>query len=529
MIVDPRKIDALFGDRASPDMPGYAVGVMQDGQIVHAKGYGMADLEHGTRITPDTVFHIASLSKQFTACAVLMLEAAGKLSLGDLVTRYVPKMPACAKRITLRHLLYHTSGLRDQWPLLRLSGWRDMDEKTENDVLGLVRRQEELNFPPGENFTYCNTGYTLLARVVKSVSGRSLRSYTKDRIFKPLGMTATHFRDDHTEVVPGRAYGYTDAGQGKFGFWVPNFDVVGPTSLHTTVNELLLWAGNLLSPSGDFVSLVKAQRLPGKLNDRRQLGYGAGVGLSSHRGLLLMRHSGWDLGYVSHLAVYPKEGCAVAILGNLATLNPALKARQVAELCLEGRFPDPRTTPRRLGESELEKREGVYRHPRTGRALRLFLSDVGLLLSYASPPRSSSSLSSGLPLDALDSTRFLGSDETTEVKFNGSTVTVRGEFGVDESFDRALRWKPKPSELKACAGTYRSAELDTTLRMSVDHDGLVVTQHRGPDRVLSPAYPHAFTDDNKTTYIFSRESAGEGDHLTLSSERVQNLRFDLVG
>jgi CubicO group peptidase (beta-lactamase class C family) len=527
--VDPRQIDALFSDRADPDLPGYAVGVMQDGQIVHAKGYGMADLEHGAKIMPDTVFHVASLSKQFTAWAVLMLEDAGKLSLGDHVTRYVTGMPACAKRITLRHLLYHTSGLRDQWPLLRLAGWRDMDERTEEDVLDLVRGQTRLNFDPGANFTYCNTGYTLLAHVVSQVSGESLREFTTKRIFKPLRMTSTRFRDDHTELEAGRAYGYTGSGPGEFGLWVPNFDLVGPTSLHTTVDDLLLWAGNQLSPRGAFGRIVKAQRQPGKLNRGRRVGYGAGVGLGVHRGLALVRHSGWDLGYVSHLAVYPKEGCAVAILGNLATLNPALKARQVAELCLDGRFPDPRPPLGNLTERQLKGRVGVYRHPRTGRAVRLLLADDGLLLSYASPPRSSSALAPGLGLHPLNATRFLGSDETTEVQFTGSRLTVRDEFGVKESFERAGASNPEPRELKALAGTYRSAELGTTLTVSMGTDkGLVVTQHRGPDRPLSPAYQNAFTDDNKTTYIFTPKSAREAGRLMLSSERVQNLRFDLV-
>ncbi len=525
MSVDRRKIDKLFDVPPRKKLPGYAVGIMQDGEIVHANEYGVADLEHGAPITSDTVFHVASLSKQFTAAAVLMLEEAGKLALDDLVTRHVDGLPDCARQITLRHLLHHTSGLRDQWPLLRLAGWRDMDEKTEEDVLDLVRRQKRLNFPPGENFAYCNTGYTLLAGVVRRRSTDSLRKYTDENIFKPLRMTTTHFRDDHTKVLPGRAFGYTDAGAGEFGFWVPNFDLVGPTSLHTTVKDLLQWARTLLAPSGVFVPVVKGLLTPGTLNDGRRLGYGAGVGLGRHRGLEIVRHSGWDLGYVSHLAVYPTERFAVAILGNLFPLAPALKAREVAEICLDGRFREDPATPVRLPAHELTEKEGVYRHRVNHRVQWVTRSGDGLFLSFERPSRSSR----GSQLDPLAPGRFLGADKMTEAAFDGTTMTIRGEFGTDEQFDRVAPSDPSATALAAYSGTYRSLELGTTLTVLLDRDnGFVVTQHRGPRRPLVPAYEDAFTDDNKATYIFSRDGAGEVDGLTFAQERVHHLRFDRV-
>jgi len=524
VIVDPQ-IDKLVtpGDRARA--PGWAVGVLRNGKPVHVKGYGVADLEHRAFITEATVFHAASLSKQFTACAVLMLAADRKLSLEDRVSDHVPGMPAFAARITLRHLLHNTSGLRDQWPLLRLSGLRDMDERTEGDVLEIVRSQEELNFEPGEAFTYCNTGYTLLADVVKRVSGYSLRRFTGKRIFEPLGMTATHFRDDHRQLLPGRAYGYTDAGPGRFGLWVPNFDLVGPTSLHTTVGDLLVWAGTLLAPKRSFAALVAELLRPGTLNDRRRLGYGAGVGLARHRGLEVVRHSGWDLGYVSHLVVYPKRGCAVAILGNLYKLQPSLTARHVAELCLRGRFPVKPARRRALPRAERSKKQGVYRHRRTGWALWIDVTKDGLVLSYGRSPTGSVP-ASRVPLVPLGRRRFLASDEVTEVIFDRDTLTVRGEFGVDDVFERALA-AHGPRSLEPYTGTYRSRELGTTLGVGVGRrKGLVVTQHRGPVRPLSPAYEDAFTDDNKATYIFGRDAAGEIDRVMLSAERVHHLRFD---
>ena len=526
MIVD-EQIDNLVPPGGRPPAPGWAVGVLRNGKPVHVKGYGFADLEHRACITEATVFHAASLSKQFTACAVLMLAAARKLSLDDRISDHLPEMPACAARITLRHLLHHTSGLRDLWPLLRLSGWREMDERTEADALEIVRSQGELNFEPGEAFTYCSTGYTLLARVVKQVSGESLRRFTGKHIFEPLDMTATHFRDDHRQLLRGRAYGYTDGGPGRFGLWVPNFDLVGPTSLHTTVEDLLVWAGTLLAPKRSFAAVVAELLRAGTLNNGRRLGYGAGVELARHHGLPVVRHSGWDLGYVSHLAVYPTRGCAVAILGNLYMLQPALRARQVAELCLRGRFPRKPARPRALPRGELSKKQGVYRHRRTGWALWIDSTRDGLVLSYGRSATGSVP-AYRVPLVPLGRGKFLASDEVTEVIFDRDTLTVRSEFGVDEVFERAVAAQGARS-LEPYTGTYRSRELGTTLGVGVGRGkGLVVTQHRGPVRPLSPAYEDAFTDDNKATYIFGRDPWGEIDRVELSAERVHHLRFDRI-
>jgi CubicO group peptidase (beta-lactamase class C family) len=506
--------------------PGCAVGVLREGKVVHANGYGFADLEHCVRVTSETVFHVASLSKQFTAFAVLMLAADGKLSLDDVVGKHVAAMPACAARIRLRHLLHHTSGFRDQWPLLRLAGWRDMDERTEDDVLGIVRRQEALNFAPGEGFTYCNTGYTLLAHVVRQVSGESLRRFTTKRIFEPLGMEATHFRDDHRELLRGRAYGYTDAGPGPFGLWVPNFDLVGPTSLHTTVGDLLVWARALLTPKRPFANVVADLLRPGTLNGGRRLGYGAGVGLGRHRGLAVVRHSGWDLGYVSHLALYPKHGCAVAVLGNFYALRPSVTARHVAEHCLAGCFLEGPARTRGRPRAERSKRTGLYRHRRTGWALWIDVTEDGLGMSYGRSGRGSAPAAQ-VPLLALDHRRYLAPDEVTEVIFDRDTLTVRSEFGVDDVFVRVLHAVPPRRVLDSYAGSYRSEELGATLAVAArGGKELVVTQPRGAARPLAPAYEDAFTDDNKATYMFTRGLWGDIESLTLSAERIHHVRFD---
>ena len=244
------QVDKVFAKWDSTVSPGCALSVMRDGQIIYKRGYGMADLDHDVPITPETVFHVASISKQFTAAAIVLLAQEGKLSLDDDVRKYITELPDFGARITIRQLIFHTSGLRDQWELLGLAGWRySLDLITDDDVLELMSRQKDLNFQPGDKHVYCNTGYTLLAQIVKRVSGQSLREFTTNRIFKPLGMNHTHFRDDHAEIVKHIAYGYVD-GEGGSGF---------PAQRHefryrrrhqpmTTVEDLAHWDENFYHP-----------------------------------------------------------------------------------------------------------------------------------------------------------------------------------------------------------------------------------------------------------------------------------------
>ena len=265
------RVDRLFAEWDKPGSPGCALAVMRDGHIVHERGYGMADLDHNVKITPTTVFHVASMSKQFTAASVLMLAQQGKLSLDDEAKKYVPELPDFGVPITLRQLLHHTSGLRDQWELLGLAGWRySLDLITDADVLAVLSRQNALNFTPGSKYLYSNTGYTLLAQVVKHLSGQSFRSFTENRIFAPLAMSHSHFRDDHAEIVKGIAYGYAPH-EGGFGLSVTNFDTVGATSLLTTVEDLALWDQNFYSARVGGEALVKQLQERGSLNDGTQI------------------------------------------------------------------------------------------------------------------------------------------------------------------------------------------------------------------------------------------------------------------
>lgn len=517
---DPR-IDALFAEWDRPDSPGCAVAVLRHREVIHARGYGMADLEHEVPITPATVFNAGSISKQFTAFAVLLLAAEGKLALDDDVRRYVPEVPAFGARLTLRHCLHHTSGLRDESMLLRLSGWRWADVKSEADVLDLVSRQRALNFEPGDEFSYSNTGYTLLAVTVSRVSGMSLRAFAEARVFAALGMTATRFRDDHTELITARARGYTRDQQGRLWFWVPNADFAGSRSLHTTVRDLLRWAGNLFEPRVGDAAVGSAFRATGTLNDGQPLRYAAGVELVRYRGLPVIKHSGWELGYKAHLCVYPEHDVAIAILGNLSQLLPEALARRVADVYLADQFTEPLAPTVTLPEALLTAKTGLYRHHASGRALWVHAAEGGLRVSSepAAKPESS------ILYAALDPARFRDPGETVELSADGTRITFHDLRGPAWTLERVASWAPAPGALEAYTGTYWCPELDVSFTFSVKAGALVARERKWPARALAPAYEDAFTDD-VMTYLFTRDAGGAVDGLQLSLDRVRRLRFD---
>ena len=337
------QVNKIFAKWDSTTSPGCALSVMKDGQIIYKRGYGMADLDHDIPITPETVFHVASISKQFTAAAILLLAQDGKLSLDDDVHKYITELPDFGARITIRHLLHHTSGLRDQWELLGLAGWRySLDLITDDDVLELMSRQKDLNFKPGDQYVYCNTGFTLLAQIVMRVSGQSLREFTTSHISRPLAMKSTHFRDNHAEIVKRIAYGYVDAKGGDgYSLSVTNFDTVGATSLLTRVEDLAQWDENFYRPLVGGTELVQQQLQRGKLNSGVELDYASGLIHCKYRGLPTVGHGGADAGYRADLLRFPEQHFSVACLCNKGEINPGQLTQKVADIYLADEFKEP--------------------------------------------------------------------------------------------------------------------------------------------------------------------------------------------
>lgn len=346
-----RAVDRVFREYDRGDSPGCALGVMRGGELTYERGYGMADLEQERPITPSTRFYAASVSKQFTAASVLLAEREGALSADDPVRRHVPELPRYGDTIRIRHLARHTSGIRDMYGLMDLAGL-PLESAAAEDVVALVARQEELNFAPGEERLYSNSGYLLMAEIVERATGRSLRRYADEELFGPLGMDDTHFHDDALHAIPGMAIGYEsdDDGEGVERALLPGFTGVGPGGMWTTVRDLAAWNRNFTEHTvggPDFVERMKERAV---LRGGDTLDYGWGIEVSRYKGVATVGHSGSFMGYRNYFVRAPEHDLGVAVLCNRREIDPGDLARDVADVYLA----------QEIGE-HLREFEGRYR------------------------------------------------------------------------------------------------------------------------------------------------------------------------
>jgi len=360
------EIDAVFAEYDSPDSPGCSLAIIKNGEIVYSHGYGKANLEHSLPITSESVFYFGSESKQFVTFSLLLLEEQGKLSLDDNIRKYVPEIPDYGAAITIRHLCHHTSGLRDYFILWDLAGIDYANYHSESEVIDLLSRQKELNFMPGEERLYCNSGYLLLSTIIRRASGTSLPDFAAKHIFEPLGMKNSHFHDDPNQLIPHRADGHMRADNGGWELLTFRFALVGSGGLYTNVEDLLHWDRNFydnrLGKSGR--TIIDRMSTRGRLNNGKKFDYGLALALGEYRGLNTIRHGGALGGYRSHMLRFPDENFTVITLFNLGNVNPAVYAEQVADICLKGKLsarPEPEGTSA-TGSHDEKRKKSVAIH-----------------------------------------------------------------------------------------------------------------------------------------------------------------------
>lgn len=397
-----RAVDEIFSAYIKPGTPGCSVGVIRDSKLVFARGYGLANIEHDVPLTPKTVFDIGSTSKQFTAAAILLLEQQGKLSADDDVRKFVPELPAYGETVTIRQLLHHTSGIRDYLTLMSVAGVNFDGVTTDEDALKLIVRQKALNFTPGAEHLYSNSGYFLLSVVVKRASGTSLRAFAEEQIFAPLEMRDTHFHDDHTMAVPRRASAYAPGPGGKFRIEMSGFEQTGDGAVYTTVEDLAKWDRNFYEPKVGGRALLDALLRNGVLTNGRTLPYAAGLVHGKYKGLATVSHGGSWAGYRADLLRFPDQRLSVICLCNRADGNPSAKARQVAEAFLaseiapneRGTEPPERRPPAKPATStappptaeELAELAGTYYSEELDIAARLSIESGKLAYTGPSGP-----------------------------------------------------------------------------------------------------------------------------------------------
>jgi CubicO group peptidase (beta-lactamase class C family) len=509
------RVDELF-KRWAPGTPGCAVGADVRGQSVIRSAYGLADLEHDVVNQPDTIFESGSVAKQFTAMAVLLLARDGRLSLDDPVRKHISELPEWAASVTVRQMLQHTGGLRDWGYLVAVPGWpRGSRVHTHEHVLDVLSRQHALNFAPGTNWSYSNSGYNLAAILVARLSGMSFPAFTKTRIFDPLGMADSSWRDDWTRVVKRRATAYGER-RGAFVTNMPFENVHGNGGMLTTIGDLLKWNANFDTPVvGDAALLAELQK-PAVFNDGRAHEYALGLYVDTYRGVREVDHSGGTAGYVSHLVRYPDQRVSVAVLCNVNTATATAYAKAVAALFLSDLKEPPAPAPTHtLTSEEGAALAGLYRAPLPIGIVRVEAGKDGLSIRGIGP------------LIPQSATRFVTADGR-RLEFDGRGG-LRGadEFGTVTELQRVEPATPGVDALRAFTGRFISDEAEATLDVAVESDRLVI--RRRPDLVtpLTPVYADAFTG-NLGWVVFHRDVAGRVEALSLGQERLWDLRFSRV-
>jgi CubicO group peptidase (beta-lactamase class C family) len=526
-----KDIDAVFTNWNKPDSPGAAVAVIEHGKTVYEKGYGSANLEYSILIGPETIFHVASVSKQFTAMSIVLLERDGKLSIDDEVHKYLPELPRYDSPITLRNLLQHTSGIRDQWQTLATAGWSLEDVITQDQILRMLFRQKELNFAPGSRYLYSNSGFTLLAEIVRRVSGKPLPEFCEERIFGPLGMTHTHFHLDLHRIVPKRAYSYSPAQSGGFENAPLNYANVGATSLFTTAGDLVKWLDNFRDPKVGGPAAIARMQEQCVLTDGKKADYALGIVPGMYRGLKTISHNGADAGFRSAVIWFPDQELGVAVLSNLGSFNPSQAANKVAEVFLAGKMTAPPAQPQpvtrtfiTLEPAALQAFAGTYPLPAIGQTLDTAV-DQGKL--WAVMPDKSR-----LEMKAVGPAHFYLAELRADIEFttqpNGGMNAKITQPGAVNTGDRVASAAPVKPDLNAYAGVYWSEELeaeyailarDGRLYASNSHHGEFELTATTKDKFRSPKF---FFQD----VTFVRNSQDRVTALTVGGGRVTAIRFD---
>jgi CubicO group peptidase (beta-lactamase class C family) len=517
--IPSQKVDQILSVYDKPLSPGCSVGVIRDGEFVYRKAYGLASLELAVPLSPQSVFYIGSVSKQFTAAAMVLAAEQGYLSLDDDVRKYIPELPDYGHVVTLRQMIQQTSGFRDFFTLLYLSGHYVGDFDSPEDIFKIVVRQRRLNNIPGDEWIYSNTNYFLLGIVVKRATKKSLSEFAAENIFQPLAMSHTVFYDDHTLVVPGRVAAYDSAPHDSFRVdWSTAYEVVGGGGLMSTVDDLLLWDRNFYANRLGKGTLVQQLQSPGVLNNGNNISYAMGLDLGNYRGLPIVEHGGALFGYRAELLRFPEQEFSVICLCNTASAMPENLARQVADIYLadklqpgasalnpsrQGDFPNPTTFA------------GKYLDPRT-HLMYTFTASNGNLMAW------------GAVLRRINANQFydLGSNV---IAFESSKSTMQAKLVLKGetyfSGSRIQELRLGKTALASYTGQFRSTELDAVYGLSLEKDILTLRNRDNPPQELTPIAQDEFDAGDLGRLVFERDSGGRVFGFRVFTQEARGIAF----
>lgn len=529
-----KKIDSLFTKWNNASSPGCTIGIVQNDALVYTKGYGMANLEYSIPNEPATLYHMASISKQFTAWSILLLAKQGKLSLQDDIRKYLPWFPDLKKTITIQHLLNHTSGIRDQWQLLAIAGTRLDDVITQDQIVKVLSKQQALNFNPGETYSYSNSGFTMLAEIVKSVTGKTLRQFTDSAIFKPLGMNNTHFHDDCTAIEKNRSYSYDRKDSAHFANSILSYSNAGATSLFTNVPDMSKWVMHFYNGQPGNQELTDLLTQKHSLNNGKELSYANGIVVDTYRRWRQYSHGGADAGYRTYLAVFPDLKMGFMVFSNLGDVDAGGLAYGMANFFIKD------TTQQNAAEKSAAADTAaavLQDEKKWQRFTGSYIGDDGSPFSFDIKNRLLYYhiywQSGFLVKDAKDSftiyndphVKFVfgiaGKDTTCDILLPDHTYHLTKYTAVDKQTDQ---------QLQQYTGRYYCPEVDCTYAIVLKDHQLLLTNAKYNDAKLTLSARDHLTNNNwwMNHLLMIRDKQGKINGFHVNSGRIMHLKFNKV-
>ncbi|WP_181040026.1 serine hydrolase domain-containing protein [Aureitalea marina] len=529
-IAEAKAIDEVFTTLISPQSPGASLGVFKDGQLVYGKGYGLANMEYDIPNDTQSVFRIGSTSKQFTAACVVLLAQQGKLSLEDPLSKHFPEFPDYADRITIRQLMNHTSGIRDYLQISYLRGMSEDDFYTDQEIMRWLVNQTDLNFEPGSEFTYSNSGYWLLGQLVNKVSGKNMAQFAQAEIFEPLGMTATHFHNDHQAIVKNRASGYAPTTDGGYQISMTTLDMIGDGGIFTSIEDILKWDNEYYERKLLNDAFWKEMTTTGKLSNGEDTEYGGGLFMEEYKGLRTISHGGAFVGFRAELLRFPDQKVSVAIFANRGDANPSTMAQEIADIILKDQFKDlpseavaeVENPPMDEAEMELDQLVGTYE------------VEPGVEVVFS------------ISNDSLHAKQKWNGSEYNLYRETGNRFKMKGQDGLSFTFtdlkdglaqELTVMQGNRPTQVKRkeekdlsgvnpndYIGTYFSPELEVNYIFELKDGQLVARVGNGEEHNCTLSDVDIYTG-RMGTYRFQR-TIGQVSGMELDSGRVINVKFE---
>lgn len=528
--VQDKTVDSLFAKWDKGDVPGASLGVFRDGKILYTHGYGLANMEYGIENDSDTVFRIGSTSKQFTAASIMLLVQQGKLSLDDTLSSFFPDFPQ-GKQIKVKHLIHHTSGIRDYLMLAYLKGLTDEDYYEDKDVMKWLMKQQELNFEPGSNYQYSNSGYWLLGQIVKQVAGVDMAAFARKNLFEPLGMHHTHFHNNHKEIVKKRASGYAPTQDNGYQISMTTLNMIGDGGVFTTVNDLKKWDDAFYQSDVLRPAFWEAMTQQGILNDGTAFEYASGLIIGEYKGLKTISHGGAFVGFRAEMVRFPEQHTTVVILANRGDAKPTGLAYKVADVYLQDQFKAtlPEKKPSEVSAASPEKSTlikqlvGQYE---LKPGMQIKLSAVGNRLH-------AKQLWNDIEYDlqavtGQANTYALTEDPSTTFTFQKFMKQKSTEINLIKSGQPSI-WKrikanSNTLDLEKFVGDYHSAELDVVYNLALHDGGIVLRMGDNEPLVLAVSDPDTLSYRGIISQFEYKD--GQVSGFNLRAGRVKNLWFN---